>query len=339
MKWMKLLSITLLASLFLMACQKDDIAIPDTLEEPIELRSNLADYIPLAGFQPEGIVMGKGNTAYVGGIVLGTILKVDLKTGEYAPLTTSIPGDLTIGLTYDPRSDLIYAGGGMTGKVKVYNVHSGELVQEFQVTAPGTPQTTWVNDLIVTKKAVFVTNSLLAELYKIPLGPAGQLPGADDFEVVPLSGDWVQETVPLPGQSTPYCANGIDATPNGKTLVLVNSTNGLVYRVDANTGVCQLIPLDHPLFMPDGIVLKPKPGNDGYFLWVAQNVNVVSKVSLDQWMTSGEIIDNIFSPYFMNPTTLDLKGEELFVVNGRFAEYFPNTLYPMVEFSVVKVPK
>ncbi len=54
-------------------------------------------------------------------------------------------------------------------------------------------------------------------------GPDGS--PAETFDVVPLTGEFTF----MPGE---FNTNGIDATPNGKTLVIVNSFLGKLYTVD-----------------------------------------------------------------------------------------------------------
>ena len=69
--------------------------------------------------------------------------------------------------------------------------------------------------------------------------------------------------------------NGIDATPNGKTLLIVQSGTGRLFTVSP-TGVTRAIALTGGESVPngDGILL------DGRTLYVAQNqLNLVAKIS------------------------------------------------------------
>ena len=53
-----------------------------------------------------------------------------------------------------------------------------------------------------------------------------------------------------------YNTNGIDATPNGETLIIVNSTLGTLYPVDPDTGVADEIDLGGATVVAgDGILL------------------------------------------------------------------------------------
>ena len=60
-----------------------------------------------------------------------------------------------------------------------------------------------------------------AVLYRVPLGPDGT--PASTFQTLELQGDFDQ----LPG----FNVNGIAATPNGKTLIVVQSNTGKLFTV------------------------------------------------------------------------------------------------------------
>ena len=332
----------LVAILILAACHKDDVLFnepeSEPMEEVVDLRCDWVDYFPLVGFQPEGIAVGNGLKAYVGGFLLGGILELDLLSGQIDTLVQVSPGSITIGLAFDARTKYLYAAGGSTGQVRVYNSLSGALVQNYQVVPAGTPFDTWLNDLVVTRRAVYVTSSLEPTMYKIPLGAWGQLPDASDIEAIPLTGDWIQETVPPPGYPVAYNANGIDGMWFGQALVVVNSTNGNIYKVNPSTGNAQLITLENPFLLPDGIILRRRHCYQcGFDLYVAQNANAVSKLVLDNALTTGELVETIVDPDFDVPTTIAMRGNGLYVVNARFGEYNPFELWPDVEFSVVRI--
>jgi sugar lactone lactonase YvrE len=133
--------------------------------------------------------------------------------------------------------------------------------------------------------------------------------------------------VPIPG----FNSNGIAATPNGKTLIIVNSTLGVLYRVDPETGVATLIdPGTGAVPNGDGILLQGKT------LYVVQNfLNQIAVVELNSKFSSGTIAATITRPSFRIPTTVARFGSTLCVVNARFGT--PPT--PDTEYEVVCVPK
>ena len=74
------------------------------------------------------------------------------------------------------------------------------------------------------------------ELYRVPLANNDQ-PLLTN-ETIPFSGDYQFDSTP-----GAFNANGIVATPNGKTLIIVNSVDGALYNVDPQTGVATRIDL------------------------------------------------------------------------------------------------
>lgn len=142
-------------------------------------------------------------------------------------------------------------------------------------------------------------------------------------EGISLSGDYVF----TPGQ---FNANGIAATPNGDTLILVNSIDGLLYNVDPNTGEATLIDLGGDTVLNgDGILLQGKT------LYVVQNqMNQIAVVELNSDFTAGTIVDTIADSDFRVPTTIARFGNSLYAVNARFdAPPTPNTKYEVVRIS------
>ena len=279
------------------------------------------EVIPLPnGFQPEGIASGIGTTFYVGSIPTGAVYRGDLRTGEGDVLVPAQEGRSAIGLKYDERTGLLFVAGGGTGNAYVYDGETGEDRGEIQLTT----LTSFINDVVVTKDAAYFTNSFQPILYRVPLANNGELPDLPTVEEIPLGGDY---------QFTPgaFNANGIAATPNGKTLIIVNSSNGTLYKVDPTTGVATRIDLGTgEVPNGDGLLLKGKT------LYVAQNfLNQIAAVELNSDFTAGTIVNTITSPLFGIPTTIADFGNDLYAVNSHFdIEPTPDT-----EYEVVRVPR
>jgi hypothetical protein len=121
---------------------------------------------------PRGIATGRGTTFYAGSRRDGAIYRGDLRTGAGAVLVPGTPGDVAVGLEYDQRRDRLWVAGGATGTVSVYDASTGARLARYQLAAPGGA---FLNDLVVTREAVYVTDSNDDVLYRIPLGPAGAL--------------------------------------------------------------------------------------------------------------------------------------------------------------------
>jgi sugar lactone lactonase YvrE len=179
---------------------------------------------------------------------------------------------------------------------------------------------TFINDVVVTPNAAYFTDSRKAVLYKVPTGPGGALGAAQSVSLGP----------PF-ALGAGFNLNGIDATPNGKTLIAVQSNNGKLWRINAATGANQEITLAGGQTVPngDGILL------DGRTLYVVQNQNnLVAVIALSADLTSGRVAIRLSDPDFKIPTTIDEHGRRLYAVNARF-----NVSGPDVEYQVVQLAK
>jgi sugar lactone lactonase YvrE len=249
------------------------------------------------GFQPEGIATA-GDRFYVGSIPTGAVYRGSLRTGQGSILVQPQSGRAAIGMKVDRGR--LFVAGGMTGNAYVYSAANGSLLRTFALSTGGS----FVNDVVVTKKAAWFTDSFKPVLYRVPLGPGGRL-GATSTTVT-LSGEYVH--------GAGFNVNGIDATPNGKTLVIVQSGTGRLFTVDAR-GSTRAIALQGGESVPngDGILL------DGKTLYVVQNrLNVVAKIRLAANLRSGRVVQRIADPLFDVPTTVAEHGNRLYAVNARF---------------------
>ncbi|MCU1559885.1 hypothetical protein [Mycetocola sp.] len=291
---------------------------PAALAAPQAPPGHFEDVIKLPdGFQPEGITIGPRGTGYVGSLADGDIYVFDVRTGEEIT-TFQGPGTPSVGLKIDKRGRLFIAGGP-TGKARVVDAATGELLQSYPLTDPPT----FVNDVVVRRDAAWFTDSQRAQLYKLPFGRGGALPEPDAIEVVPLTGDWVQQ----PG----FNANGIAETPNHRALLVIQTSTGLLFRVDPASGVATVVDLGGvELTNGDGLLVV------GRTLYVVQNqLNTVAVIRLNSSGTSGELVDRLTDPDFQVPTTVAKFGKWLYLPNARFGT--PPT--PETEYSVVRIDR
>lgn len=267
------------------------------------------------GFQPEGIDTGPGRVAYIGSFTDGSIFRADLRTGE-GEVFFQGPGTPTLGVETDRRGRL-FAAGGPSGTARVIDTGSGELIETYELA----DESGLVNDLVVTREAVYLTDSFKAQLYVLPLGRRGALPRQDEVEVVELTGDFE-----LVGGGGVFNANGIEVTPDGEALLVVQTKTGLLFRVDPQTGATTTVDLGGELLEGgDGLTL------DGDLLYVAQySTNTVAVVDLDDDGSSGEVVRRITDDRFSAPTTTDTRNGRLYVVNSQFT----TPVTPETEYSV-----
>lgn len=316
---------TYAASLFVLAaCSVDSSSAPLVTGVSSVSTAHAAPVFPevLAlpnGFRPEGIASGRGTTLYVGSLADGAIWQGDARTGFGTVLVSGEAGRVVVGIKYDARGDRLFAAGGPTGNAYVFDATTGATLATYQLASGGT----FINDVVVTKDAAYFTNSQQAVLYRIPLGPGGALPDAGAVETIPLSGDFQQVTG--------FNANGIDATPDGSSLLLVHSTLGALYRVDPVTGIATRIDLGGAnVAAGDGILLE------GSTLYVVQNrLNQVAVVALSSDLTSGIIERTITDSDFRVPTTVARFGNALYLPNARFGE----ATTPASSYEVVRITR
>ena len=277
------------------------------------------EVIPLPnGWQPEGIVSGRGTDFYVGSLADGSIYKGDYRTGAGEILVDAPPdGRIAVGLAFDPRTDYLFVAGQTLGEAYVYDTITGESVAKYNLTLRGAG---FVNDVIVTKDAAYFTDSFQAQLYRLPLAPDGSLPPPG-----------IVETIALPAEfgSAGFNANGIEATPDGKVLILVHSGLGALYRFDTEFEETIEIELGGATVnFGDGLLLEGKT------LYVVQNqLNEIAVVQLAPDLYSGEVVGTLTNENFDIPTTVAGFGNALYAVNARFGT--PAT--PDTEYDVVRL--
>jgi hypothetical protein len=256
------------------------------------------DHINLPnGWQPEGIAIGKGNTFYVGSIPTGRVWKGNLRNGQGSELVPN-RGRQAIGVAVDQRNRLFVAGGP-TGDGYVYDARTGADIAQYDFTSASS----FVNDVVVTKRAAWFTDSVRQFLYKVPIGRNGQLGAAQS---VPLTGDIVYQAG--------FNVNGIDATPNGRTLIIVQTNTGKLFKANRQ-GVTHEIALGGASVPGDGILLHGRT----LYAVVRSPQDGVLVLRLRPNLRSGTVLRTITSMDLDDPTTIDEHGSRLYAVNARFS--------------------
>jgi sugar lactone lactonase YvrE len=277
-------------------------ALPDTIRLP-------------DGFQPEGIAAGRGTSLYVGSIPTGAIWKGDARTGQGRVLVPGRDGRAAIGIKVD-RRNRIFVAGGPTGQAFVYDARTGADLASYRLTSL-TP--TFVNDVVVTRRAAYFTDSLNQQLYVVPLGRHGRLPGQDAVRTLPLTGEL--------RYTAGFNLNGIAAAKGGRVLLAVQSNTGLLFRINPRTGETHEVDLGGAsLTNGDGLLLR------GRTLYVVRNqLNQIAVVRLDGSLRSGRVVDTLTDPDFDVPTTITFTAGSLYAVNARFSTPpTPDTRYDIV---------
>jgi sugar lactone lactonase YvrE len=251
------------------------------------------------GFRPEGIAI-RHITAYTGSLADGDIYAADLRTGTGERIIEG-PGTPSVGLKADFRGRLFVAGG-VAGTGRVYDLRTRTLLKNYTFT---TSATTFVNDVVLTPRAAWFTDSRQPQLYRVAIGRDGRL--ADQAVTVPLSGEYQH----MPNVNN---ANGIARTPDGRALLIVQSATGTIFRVDPRTGATRKVDLGGAVMTNgDGLLVI------GRTLYVVQNrLNKIAVIELDRAATAGRVVREITSPDFDVPTTVAAFGNRLYLPNARF---------------------
>jgi hypothetical protein len=285
-----------------------------------------------AGFESEGIELGKGHEFFLGAFsysssfgplfgaphdlsaFAGAIYKGNLRTGQGAILVPPT-GKPVSGLSYDPRTDYLYAATGSGGLgagsfwdqgVIVYDASSGGLVTEITF-GDGIV----INDCLVTRTGVYCTDSLNPDLYRVVLENDGRIPSSPVVEVIHMP-----DFEMVPG----FNANGLVGDFDGRQLVIVNTSTGVLYLVDTESGDVSPLQIDgaEQLFPNgDGLYL------DGRTLYILQNFSdKVAVVQLSGDLTGGRFVRNIPGEGATNPlniaTTIIGFGNSLYAINTHF---------------------
>ncbi|MEU8301267.1 superoxide dismutase [Micromonospora sp. NPDC048909] len=268
------------------------------------------------GFQPEGIAAA-GRYAYFGSRATGAIYRADLVDGDGRVISPAT-GTPSLGLKVDRRGRL-FVSGGAAGDARVIDSRTGAVLARYQfASAP-----TFVNDVVLTDRAAWFTDSNKPVLYRVPLGRHGALPPADGFTTVPLTGDFQQV-------GTGINLNGIARTPDGSALIVVQSNTGTLFRVNPATGATTAVDVPGQNFLNgDGLLLV------GRTLYVVQNrLNQIAVVELNRAGTAGTLTGTITDPGFDVPTTVAKALGRLYLPNARFTTTpTPTTPYTAVAVS------
>ena len=270
------------------------------------------------GFAPEGLAIGTGNTFYVGSVGTGAVYTGDLRTGSGRILIAGVP-NVRSATGLELEGDRLWVSGARFGNALLYNAKTGALMKEIQLaTGPGA---TFINDAVVTKDGVYFTDSQRPVIYRVGLGG---IVGPGPVTTIPLGGDYVH----VAGQ---FNLNGIVATPDGKTLIAVQTISRKLLTIDPETGVAATIDLGgYDLTNGDGLLLH------GRTLYVVQNRdNKVAVFELSPDLSSATFVRAITDPGNLDvPTTIDRFGGRLYVVNARFGTTTPtDQAYAVVRLS------
>ena len=290
----------------------------------------------LDGSYHEGFAIGKGSTGYSGSPD-GSVYKVNLRSGQGEVLIPpvvpfSVEDDCyTLGMRVDPRSNNLFVAGCFHGTALVYDADTGDEIMTYQL---GPQYDSLINDIAITQAAVYFTDFFAPIIYRLPLSKNGRIPNAEDAATaIHLSEDFV-----VGDNVYGAFANGIVATPDGKTLIVGNSGTSKIFRVDPTTGQADEIIVEPPLVgfldgivFRDGVLYIVTP--DGTFACPSEDR--IQVVVLDDDMLTGTQVGIITDPYLDGIASGALHGDSLYVNNARYCDYpEPDTMYWITKLNI-----
>jgi Cu-Zn family superoxide dismutase len=248
---------------------------------------------------PEGVAYDEASgTYFVSSQTNGAILAGRL--GNPSATVLAAPGDAgrsnANGLDIDPRGRL-WVATGQLARIDVLRARTGQTARTFTM-----GQGSYANDVGVTRRATYVTDSLKPTLWRVRANASS---GAAE--------PWLDLTRTPIAYASGFNLNGIEATANGRWLIAVQSNTGKLWRIATRTRKVREIKLAKPVTAGDGLVLR------GRTLWVVRNsVGEIAKIRLSRRLASGRIVSRTKDPSFGFPTTADIAKRRMLVVNSQF---------------------
>jgi Cu-Zn family superoxide dismutase len=258
--------------------------------------------IPGANVFPEGVTLRPGSdTFYVSSTSTGTIYRGAL---DKPRLKVFLPGGANgrVGANglRASREHLVVAGS-LTRRIFVYDLPSGRFVRSFQIATEGL-----VNDVAIAPGGdVYATDSTNGVLYRIPAKAVSKRTSATRT---------LRPFVRLAGTAVGQYANGL--VPAGdRYLLVVGTSTGVLARVDLQTKRVRVVDVPaRDLLAGDGLA------RSGRTLYAVNTASRVAQIRLSRDWLSGTVVRQITSPSFHFPTTVQIAGRRLLVVNSQFDE-------------------
>jgi hypothetical protein len=272
------------------------------------------DRIPLPnGSQPEGLAISNAGRFYTGSLADGTIYVGRIETGNVRVLVPGGAGRVAVGV--EVRGSYLWVAGGDTGMAWVFR-RNGRLVRTYDLGGG------FVNDVVVTARAAYLTDSFEPVLHVVPIRADGVPAGTGSVEARSLTGDITYEEG--------FNANGIDVDRGTSQLVMAQSNTGKLFRVRPSGRTREIDLGGGSVESPDGLLLQ------GDLVYVVQNfLNQVATVRLSDDLLRGRVLRHTTDPDFDIPTSVDAFGGALYLVNARFTT--PPT--PDTRYWIAAIPR
>lgn len=294
------------------------LAAPGTARQPTRY------VLPGERVFPEGIATrARSPFFYVSSTTDGTIFRGRLnRVRARTFLPAGRDGRTTaVGLKVDRQGRRLLVAGGATGRVFVYSVRTRRLLRVFETGRSG-----FLNDIAIAPSGdAYVTDSLRPVLFRIR---RAKLEGRSPRRA--RLGPFLSFARTPVRYQEGFNLNGIAATPDGRSMLVVQSNTGQLFRIGVRTRRVREVSLrPRPLSTGDGMLLR------GRNLYVARpGAFAVARVQLDGRALAGKLVGHLSHPSFDTPTTIASAGRRLLVVNSQFSR---RMAMPELPFTVSSV--
>ena len=255
---------------------------------------------------PEGVAWDPASqTFFTGTVANGTIYRGalgDTSVDVWVPG----PGTPAVGMKVD--GGLLYVAGGPSGLIKVYLIASASLVATFETGAGG-----FLNDLVVTNRGVFVSDSVRPVLWHIT--PELLAAGSGTPELIALAPE-----IPF---ASPFNLNGIVSFKDGRELIVVHSGLGTLYRVDlsfsgGSVDSRSIAQIASPTVNADGLLV-----DQGMVIAVLGGTAELAFLDLSGDHSSAMLLGTRTDATFQRPSTIARAKNTYLVVNADFTTNTP----------------
>jgi len=263
---------------------------------------------------PEGVAWDPATqTFFTGTVTDGTIYRGtlgDTSVDVWIEASSTSPTSAVGMKVWDGR---LYVAGGASGLIKVYDIATATLVGGFETGVGG-----FLNDLVVNRYGVFVTDSVRPVLWHIT--PELLAAGFGTPESISLSPE-----IPF---ASPFNLNGIVDFKDGRELVVVHSGLGTLYRIDLSFasgagGSVEdrtITQIDAPTVNGDGLLV-----DQGMLIAVVGGPPSAQLVFLDLSAdhSSASLLFTRTDATFQRPSTIARAHNTYLVVNADFTTNTP----------------
>jgi sugar lactone lactonase YvrE len=263
---------------------------------------------PSTNGNPEGVAWDpESQTFFTGTTTNGTIYRGTLGAMTVPVWIQGGIGQAAIGMKV--ADGLLYVAGGATGRITVYSIASASVVASFETGTGG-----FLNDLVVTNRGVFVTDSLRAVLWRVTAEQVAA--GGGTPEAISVAPE-----IPFGGG---FALNGIVAFGDGSELMVVHSALGNLYRIDlafegsdvASRTITELV--DAPTVNGDGLLL-----DQGMLIAVIGGAARLDFLDLSADHSSATLLFTRTDATFQRPSTIARAKNTYLVVNADFTTNTP----------------